>query len=346
MKKLRVGIIGLGIGKVHIKGYRQHKDVEVVAIADLDQKKLDKIGKEFNILGQYTSGQEMIDKEKLDIISIAVPNKFHKNLSIYALEHGCHVLCEKPMAMNREEALEMERVSIKTGKRLMINFSYRFNAQSQALKKQVENGVLGDIYNGRTSWHRRRGLPGFGGWFGKKELAGGGPLIDLGVHRLDLALWLMDYPEPEWVLCSTSDHIARVEAVKQDKEFTVEDFASGMIKFKNGTSLTVEASWAGNIKEAELMETRLWGTSGGLVQRNLNGGYEFEAEIFTEQDGSHFDMKLNNSANKEYSSMYYFADAILNNREHPASAKEGVVVMKLLDALYESAETGKPVLIH
>lgn len=345
MKKLRVGIIGLGIGKVHINGYRQHENVQVVAIADIDSEKLSKMGKEFNIASLYESGKEMIDIEKPDIVSIAVPNKFHKDLSIYALEHGCHVLCEKPMAMNSEEALEMEKVSIETGKRLMINFSYRFNVQSQALKKQVENGILGDIYNGRTSWHRRRGLPGFGGWFGKKELAGGGPLIDLGVHRLDLALWLMDYPEPEWVLCSTNNHIARAEAIKQNKVFTVEDFASGMIKFKNGTSLSIEASWAGNIKEAELMETRLWGTEGGLVQRNLNGGYEFEAEIFTEQDGSHFDMKLNNTSNKEYSSMYHFSDAILNDIEHPASAREGVVVMKLLDALYESADTGKPVLI-
>ncbi|MCX7806961.1 MAG: Gfo/Idh/MocA family oxidoreductase, partial [Planctomycetota bacterium] len=167
----------------------------------------------------YTSAEDMLAKEHLDAVSIATPNKFHAPLTLAAIAAGCHVLCEKPMAMNAVEAREMLDAAQKAGKRLMINFSYRFNEMSMALKQQVDAGLLGEIYFGRTVWHRRRGLPGFGGWFGQKALSGGGPLIDLGVHRLDLALWLMGYPKPVWVMGSTYQHLGLALAQKQGKTF-------------------------------------------------------------------------------------------------------------------------------
>jgi predicted dehydrogenase len=345
MKKLKAGVIGLGMGKGHIDKFREHPMVEVVAIADLDEEKLKKIGEDKKITNLYNDPEKMIKEAGLDIVAIAVPNKFHKPLTITALEAGLHVICEKPMAMNAQEAEDMLEAAKKAGKKLQINFSFRFTPQSYAMKKQVEAGLLGDIYFCRTVWQRRRGMPGFGGWFGTKALSGGGPLIDLGVHRLDLALWLMDYPEPEWVMGSTYDHIATGLAKKAGKTFDVEDFACAMIKFKNGATLELEASWAGNIKNREMMSTRLLGTKAGLYQTNLGEGYEFEAEFYFEKDGCQYDMKLHPPVPDCQHGFYGFVESIINDTPVPAPGEHGVIVMKLLDAIYESAAKGVPIRI-
>ena len=226
MQKIRVGVIGLGMGRGHVHGFKSHEAAEVVAIADINEERLKTFGDEQNIPSRYTDAEEMIASEKLDVISIATPNMLHKPLTLAAFEAGAHVFCEKPMALNAKEGREMVEAAKAAGKRLMINFSFRFTKQSWALKSQVDQGVLGDIYFGRTSWHRRRGLPGLGGWFGQKALSGGGPLIDLGVHRLDLALWLMGYPKPTWVMGSTYSHLADKIAAKEGKAFDVEDLAA------------------------------------------------------------------------------------------------------------------------
>ena len=342
-KKLRVGIVGLGIGRSHIEGWRQHGQVDVAAVVDADPKRLEQVGEQYAVAARYTSAEAMFAAQKLDVVSICTPNKFHKELALAAFEAGCHVLCEKPMAMNADEGRVMLAAAKKAGKRLMINFSYRFSAASRGLKAQVDSGMFGDFYFGRTVWHRRRGMPGFGGWFGTKALAGGGPLIDLGVHRLDLALWLMGYPKPTWVLGSTHDPIARRLAAAAGKTFDVEDLAAALIRFDTGATLAVEASWAANIQEAELMETRLLGTKAGLLQKNLNEGYQFDAFVFTEQNGAQLDIHLHPPTTPAKSGMHDFAQAILTDTPHPASGEEGLVVMELLDAIYESARTGAPV---
>jgi predicted dehydrogenase len=342
-QRLRVGIVGLGIGRSHIEGWRQHAQVDVVAIADADPARLALVGEHYEIAQRHGSAEAMFATEKLDVVSICTPNKFHKELAMAAFAAGCHVLCEKPMAMNAQEGRAMLAAAKQAGRRLMINFSYRFSAASRGLKAQVDSGMFGDFYFGRTVWHRRRGMPGFGGWFGTQALAGGGPLIDLGVHRLDLALWLMGSPKPTWVLGSTYDHIAGPLAKASGKTFDVEDLAAAFIRFDNGATLAVEASWAANIQEAELMETRLLGTKAGLLQKNLDEGYSFEAQIFTEKDGAQLDIHLHPPTTPARSGMHDFAQAILAGTPHPAGGEEGLVVMELLDAIYESARTGAPV---
>lgn len=345
MTKLRVGVIGLGMGKGHIRGYATHSQAEVVAIADLDAQRLAEVGDEYGINGRYTDAEQMIANERLDVVSVATPNKFHQAYTIAAFAAGCHVLCEKPMAMNADEAREMLAAAQQADKRLMINFSYRFSEPSFALKAQVDSGILGDIYFARTIWHRRRGIPRFGGWFGQKALSGGGPLIDLGVHRLDLALWLMGYPKPTWVMASTYNPIATRLAQEANVKYDVEDLAVALIKFENGATIEVEASWAANIQEKELMETRLLGTEAGLVQRNLNEGYQFEAELYVENAGYQFDMKVHPPLKPVPNPMNHFIDSIVNNVPHIATGEEGLLVMQLLDAIYESAATGAPVQI-
>ncbi len=346
MNKLRVGVIGLGMGVAHVNGFRSHECADLVAAADTDPKRLEERGgRDLKIPGLYLSAEEMLAKENLDIVSIATPNKLHKPLAIMAFKKGCHVLCEKPMAMNAAEAREMLAASKKAKKRLMINFSFRFTEQSFAMKQEIDKGILGEIYYARTQWLRRRGMPGFGGWFGQKALSGGGPLIDLGVHRLDLALWLMGYPKPEWVMGNTYNHIASERAKAEKKAFDVEDMAVGFIKFKNGASLTLEASWAGNIKDREYMHTQLLGSKAGLHQYNLNEGYSFECEFYLEKSGAQYDMKLHPPVPQAKNAMFHFVDSIVSGKPHTATGEEGLIIMEILDSLYKSAEEGCPVKI-
>ena len=343
MRKLRCGVIGLGAGSGHIRGYRTHAAAELVAIADTDAERLESVGEEYAVPRRYASAKEMLRKEDLDVVSVATPNRFHKPLTIAALRAGCHVLCEKPMAMNAAEARAMTAAAKKARRRIAINFSYRFKPESRALKSQVDSGVLGDVYFARTVWHRRRGMPKFGGWFSRKELSGGGPLIDLGVHRIDLALWLMGYPRPVWVLGATYGAIAPEIARRRGVAFDVEDMAVAMIRFENGATLEAEASWAANIAEKELMETRLFGVEGGLVQRNVNGTYEFEAELYVEREGAHYDMSLSRAAPGPETCMHDFVDAIVGKRPHIATGEHGLRMMEILDAIYKSADRGRPV---
>lgn len=345
MKKLRVGVIGLGMGRHHAEQFAKHANCDLVAVADLDEKRFERV-KEYGVEQTYTDPEEMLKKENLDIVAVATPNKFHKPLTVAALEAGCHVLCEKPMAMNAQEAQEMLDAAEKAGKRIMINFSFRFSPQSWQLKKEVESGILGDIYFARTQWLRRRGLPGFGGWFGQKALSGGGPLIDLGVHRLDLALWLMGYPKPVWVMGNTYNPIGSRLAKEQGKEFDVEDLAAAMIQFENGATMHLIASWASNIKEGELMETRLLGTEGGMIQYNTDGGYKFAAELYIERNGCQYDMQPTHRIPNVGSAMHHFSDCIINDEPHTATGEEGLIVMKLLDAVYASAEQGEPIRVR
>ena len=341
--KLRMGVIGLGMGQGHARGYQSHPHAELVALCDLDMGRLEAVAAELGVAQTYTDLDEMLTKADLDAVSVALPNKLHAPFTIKALRRGLHVLCEKPMARTLREAERMLAAAAKAGKNLMINFSYRFSDMSYALKEQVDLGVVGDIYFGRTVWHRRRGFPQFGSWFGDKEMAGGGPLLDLGVHRLDLALWLMGYPDPVAVSGSTYDPIARATARRERKKYSVEDLACGLIKFANGATLLLESSWALNIGENEHMVTELYGTRGGLVQRNCDGGYGFEAELYTEEGESLFSKKLDRRIVGAPSSYHEFIDSILEDRQPMASAEQGLKVMKILEGIYKSAETGREV---
>ena len=358
-RKLKAGVIGLGMGSAHLAGYLTHPDVEVVAIADRREDRRALLPEKHPAFkGKvYHEGIEMIEKEKLDMISVAVPNDQHKPLTIAALESGADVLCEKPMALNAQEAQEMLDTAKRLGRKLGIDFSYRFNPQSRAMKDLIDQGTLGDIYYGRSVWFRRRGIPGLaaanfntgsgapmGSWFYDKKQSGGGPLIDLGVHRLDLALWLMGYPRPVWVMASTYDKFGPRMAKERGLSYTVEDLACAMIKFDNGATLELDASWASNVKENELQTIRLLGDKGGMYQYNLNEGYTYDVEYYYEIAGRQFDAKMH-TAQATPSAFHLFADAVRDNTPFLVQPEEGVTVMKILDAIYKSAALGEPVKI-
>ena len=349
--KLEIGVIGLRMGQEHIEGFLNHPNANVKAICDINPEALEKVGTRFGIESRYQSHEEMIDKEDLDIVTIATPNCFHKPMATYALEHGSHVFCEKPIGLNMEEAVFLQQKSEETGKRLMVNFCHRFTPNAIAMKKQIEAGFMGNIYAASCKWLRTiNEFSQLNGWFSKKKMSGGGALIDLGVHCLDKSMWLMGFPEPTSVLASTHDYIGQMVAAKAGVNFDVDDAVEAMVKFANGATLTLHVSWAANISEKTLIEYRLLGDKAGMIEQNLNEGYEFEASAFYESQGisyklgfDHVDNTLVKTSYPYHGTMYHFAEAILNDQPNMANGNEAIKGMKVIDAIYKSAQTGAPV---
>ncbi|MEI6073758.1 MAG: Gfo/Idh/MocA family oxidoreductase [Verrucomicrobiae bacterium] len=345
MKKdrLRVGVVGLKIGDGHVADYKASASVEEVVICDLDERQLNEVGDRHGVKKRYTDLAAMLATEKLDAVSICLPNKLHMPMTIQAIEAGCHVLCEKPMARNAEEAEQMLNASRKHGKKLMINFNQRFEPFRQILKGMIDDGDLGDIYFSRTLWHRRRGVPWWYPLAKGKEMCGGGPLIDLGVHVLDRAMWLCGFPEPEWVLGNTFCKISGDEAKKRGLPgFELEDMGVAMIRMKNGAMLELEASWAANRKDEEIT-TQLYGSKGGAFLRYIGGGTEYH-ELYLDVNGRQHNVQLDPRSIKPVPTIrQLFLDSILNDTEVPCTPEQGLVINKILDAVYQSAETKGPV---
>lgn len=350
-KKFRVGIIGTGnISRSHMAGYKRLRDrVEVVAACDIDEAKLTAYCKEYGIPKQYTDFNEMMAKEELDCVSVCTWNSVHKDATIAALRGGAHVLCEKPMAMNAQEAEEMLAVSKETGKLLQIGFVRRFGNDAAALKDFIDDGVFGDIYYAKATYLRRSGCPG--GWFGDKARSGGGPLIDLGVHVIDLVRYLAGLPTPVSAYGSTYDNLGPDRASGGQKAwtvggvsaFSVEDFTTAMIKFDNGLTVSVEASFNLNIKK-DIGNIELFGTKAGCR-------IDPEVEIYTQMAGRFVNVEMASSTALDFNGLFEneiqgFVNAVEGKEPCRATAEDGVALMKIIDAIYESAETGKSVEIY
>jgi predicted dehydrogenase len=328
------------MGRGHAKAAAQDPRADLVALCDINADRLGPVCAELGAEG-FDDHKKMLKAVKPDIVSVSLPNILHKPVTIDALKAGANVICEKPMAMNTREAEQMLKVSRQVKRKLMINLSYRFTGEAQALKKVVDAGTVGDIYFARTTWHRTRGIPGFGGWFSTKKLSGGGPMIDLGVHRIDLAMWLMGHPRPVTISAATYDHIGKRLAKEQNKTFDVEDLGVAFIRFENGATMQLEISWAINCERRDEMATWLYGKKAGLCHRNTEG-YNFEAMVCGEWNGQYVTSKLTHIP-KPQNSMNHFIDVIVNGAKPIVTAEEGVNVMRMLDGVYKSAKLGKEI---
>ncbi len=350
MKKLRVGIIGTGgISGNHMAGYKALGDrVEVVAACDIDEVKLNKYCDYHKIPNRYTDYNEMMAKEQLDCVSVCTWNSAHKGATIAALRGGANVLCEKPMAMNAEEAEEMLQTAKETGKLLQIGFVRRFGNDAAALKGFIDNGVFGDIYYAKATYLRRNGCPG--GWFGDKERSGGGPLIDLGVHVIDLVRYLAGLPKPVSAFGATYNNLGPNRAAgaevawehdsSSEDPYTVEDFTTAMVKFDNGLTLSVEASFNLNIKN-DVGNIELFGTNAGCR-------IDPEVELYTQLAGRFVNVSPASSTALSFNGLFEreirgFVDAMEGKAPCLAPAEDGVAIMKIIDAIYESAKSGKSV---
>ncbi|OIK15477.1 oxidoreductase [Bacillus sp. MUM 116] len=345
-KTLRVGIIGAGgIAKdVHIPNYLKcGEKVELAAISDVVKEKAEQVANEFNIPHTFTSYEEMFQKVELDAVSICTPNKFHYPATIAALHAGCHVLCEKPPAMTVKEAEEMAIMGEKAGKILSYGFHFRHAPEVELLKRFIDDGELGDIYAARVTAMRRRGIPGWG-VFTNKELQGGGPLIDIGVHMLDTALYLMGYPEPDTVFGVTYQKLGNRKGVglmgSWDWEnFSVEDMARGMITFKNGASIILETAFAANVEKADEMNVTLMGDKGGADV--------FPLKIYQEKHEALLDITPAYLPKTNYHELELrrFVDACLEDKTPLSTPKQGVYLQQIINGLYESALKGEAVKI-
>ncbi|MBM7566753.1 Gfo/Idh/MocA family protein [Paenibacillus sacheonensis] len=351
-EKLKIGVIGAGgiFQWAHSAPLKAHPEVEIVAICDIDLEKATAAAAQHGIPQAFSDYRDVIALPDIDIIDICTPNLFHSEIAVAALEAGKHVFCEKPDAVNPGEVLRMKEASEKSGKVLMVMRNNRFRPASRYLKQWIEQGNLGQAYAGRCGWTRRRGIPGKGGWFTTKELSGGGPLIDLGVHFIDLAMWFMGNPKPVSVTGATytkfadgpdiagSEHSKFGEKAEGEGIFDVEDLAIGFIRFDNGASLQIEFSWASNIEEEENF-VELRGTKAGFKFSNGKLG------IFGENNGVVTDLvpRLGKDTGGHGENLAHFID-VVKGREKPIfTIDQGIDMIKVLSAIYESARTGSEV---
>jgi len=347
MRKYRYGCIGAGgiaINK-HLKGYSNLDNVEICAISDISVEALNKIKKTYPEIRTYTNHSEMIEKENLDLLSVCTPNKFHKEYTIDALKAGINVHCEKPIAMNEQEAIEMVEASKKYNRKLMLGLNNRFTNQACFVRDFIKDGGLGNIYYVRCGWRRRRYIPKIGGWFTNKELSGGGPLIDLGVHFIDLTMHFMKYPEPISVSASTFRKFSNSKCknlnIPRDigeYSYNIEDLATGFVRLDNGASISFEFSFAMNNEKEEYFY-ELFGDVGGVSFKNG------ELKIYTEYNNTIVDIIPNtNYPQKEIDEFKHFIDVIENKVECLSRPEDGIKMMQIIDATYKSAQLKKEVI--
>ncbi|KKC29204.1 Gfo/Idh/MocA family protein [Caldanaerobacter subterraneus] len=348
MKKLRYACVGAGAvaDYKHLLGYSRLKDVEIVAISDPDVGAAKRLAEKYSISHVYENYEEMFEKEKLDLISICTPNYLHAPISIKAVEKGIYVHCEKPMTLNAKEAHKVIEAKNKYKTKFMVGLNNRFTNESYFVKEYIEEGYLGEIYHVKTGWRRRRGIPGKGGWFTTKELSGGGPLIDLGVHFIDLVMYFMDYPEVKSVSAATYSKFSNStswngwsEAKSGNGIYNVEDMAVGFIRLKNGTTIDFEFSWASNI-EGDYNYYEILGDKGGIWFKNG------QIKVFSEVVNTLVDIIPNtNYPKKPLDEFEHFVNCIKEGKEPLASAEEGAKLMEIIDAAYLSAEKGVEIVL-
>lgn len=344
---INVGIVGTGgIARgAHMPGYQACQDVKVIAACDIIKEAAENFAKQYDIPYVFTDYKDLATVDELDAISVCTPNNFHSGPTVAALEAGKHVLCEKPIAGNAKDGQAMVDAAKKSGKILQIGLHQRFQTTSQVLKKYVEAGELGKIYYARVVAMRRRGIPSWGS-FVRKDMSTGGPLVDIGVHELDLMVWLMGCPKP----LSAAGHVYTMLGNRKDvafsdwgpwdvEHFDVEDFAVAYIRFEDEITATLETSWAahfGNVGPSFML-----GDKGGLSLSPL--------QIYQDKHGSLVDVTPQIPRSREDPHTIEIKDFIKAIREglpSPVPGEEALEITKIFDAVYKSSKTGTMVSIR
>jgi len=343
LAKVRVGVIGCGsIGVYHIASYQKVPTAELAAICDIDEKALSDAKEKFGVSQTYRDYRKLLAKKDIDAVSVCLPNRLHSIVSVAAFEAGKHVLCEKPMAINAKEAQRMVDASKKANKKLQIGLTFRFQNRSRVIKEHIEAGELGEVYYAKCGCLRRSGIPGMGSWFTTKSEGGAGPLYDIGVHALDLTMWLMNNFRAKTVLASTYAKFGPYGRGKGDwgkpvpgGPFNVEDLAAVLIKMRNKATIFLEVSWASHIGEDKFY-SHLLGDKGGV---------EFDTMmLYKEEKGNFVNKKLLYRENDGYlTEIEHFIDCIIKDKKPITKPEQMLGVQKALDAAQKSAKTGKEV---
>ena len=349
-KTVRVGMIGAGqIARLHCEGILKHSQGQVSAVADLNRNRAKALADHFDIGRVTTKWEDFLDDPNIDAVSIALPNFLHAPVSIACLNAGKHVLLDKPFALSYRDAHKVAAAARKVGKIFMLGMNQRFSNNAQTVKALIKRGTLGEIYHAKAYWLRISGAPTFGTWFCRKDMAGGGAMLDIGVHVLDLAMHLMDNWEPVSVVGATYTKFGNRGlgeggwgmSDSKKKIFDVDDFATALIKFKNGATLQLDASWA-LLREANAHDVQLYGTEAGMST--------FPPKFFRmgKKKGDYKTTEPKNVkiAYPHCNRMVNWIDVILGKDKPMCTVEESLTVQKVLDAVYKSSTTGKEISIR
>lgn len=362
--KLQVGIIGCGgiANQKHFPALTSQSDkCELVAFCDLIEERAVSAAQKYGIAEAkvYTDYKELLKDENIDVVHVLTPNVAHAPITVAAFEAGKHVMCEKPMAHNTEAARQMMDAWKKSGKKFTIGYQNRFRTDVQALKKACEAGKLGEIYFAKAHAVRRRAVPTWG-VFPDKSKQGGGPLIDIGTHALDITLWCMDNYRPVSVSGSSFEKLGHIpEAVEGNvfgpwdpAAYEVEDSAFGYIKMENGAAIFLEASWALNMKAPREAATTLCGTKAGaeiecgpnheydLIFNETTGGVLTEEHISHDSPIAFFE---GSAAAPEIRECKQWLEAIIEDREPLVKPEQAFTVTQILDSIYRSSEENREI---
>ncbi|MFW6060446.1 MAG: Gfo/Idh/MocA family protein [Phycisphaeraceae bacterium] len=343
--KLRVAFIGAGgIAGAHLKALATMDDVELVALADINEQVMQQRAEEYNIPREnlFTDYEQMLEKIQPDAVDVCTPNGLHAPNAIASLKAGAHVIVEKPMAMTAVEAREMIDTAKAHDRKLVIGFQWRMHPKTEFLKRCAEEDRFGKILFGRVQALRRRGIPNWG-VFGRRDLQGGGPLIDIGVHMLEQCHYVMGSPRPVAAMGQTFTYLGNKpsnEIVSQwagwdYKSYTVEDLAVGHIRFDNGAVVHVESMFAGHIGPRSTMNFQLMGEKGGC-------NFE-EPAVYTDEAGHMVNISpgyLDPHPDLFHKKLRNFVDHVLHDTPSLCPAEHGLMVQQMLDGIYQSAEQG------
>jgi predicted dehydrogenase len=356
MKNLKAGIIGCGgiaNGK-HLPSIKKTNLVDMVSFCDIIEEKAITASKEYGTADSkvFTDYKELLKDESIDIVYVCTPNRSHSEIAVAALNAGKNVMCEKPMAINSSEAKKMVEAAEKSGKILTIGYQNRFRPEIQYLKAECENDVLGEIYFAKARALRRRAVPTWG-VFLKETEQGGGPLIDIGTHALDLTLWTMNNYKPKYAVgtvyhkLNNQKNTANAFGDWNCDEFTVEDSAFGFVVMENGATVILESSWALNTLENLEAATFLSGTKGGadMLDGLRINEVKNDRQIVTKPDFSSGGAAFFEGATStpEVLEQLTFINAVLGKSEIVVKPRQALVVTQILEAIYESAKSGAPV---
>lgn len=348
---IRFGIIGAGqVSDGACASIASHPDATSAAVFDISHERQDDLAAKFDIPHRLQSAEAMFEREDIDAIYVAVPNKFHAPLAIAALEAGKDVLLEKPFALNLAEARQVVAAAEASGRTLTLGMNMRYAHDHQKLHTLVQQGALGEVYHAKAFWFRRSGIPKMGTWFGNEALAGGGCLLDIGVHLLDLAMYLTDNFRPTSVFGQTytkfgNRGLGEGTWGRSDRDptldFDVDDFATALVKFENGLSINLDVSWAAHAEEANRMDVSLYGTEAGA------GAFSNRIFHFGSEPGE-YQVVQNPSAAVRYEHcdrFHNFINALLGREELCCTLPQALAVQAVLDAIYESSRRGQAVAI-
>jgi predicted dehydrogenase len=356
MADVRVAIVGCGgiaNGK-HMPALSKLSQVKMVAFCDIVEERAAKAAKEYGAdkAKIYKDYRELLDDKTIQVVHVCTPNDSHADISIAAMEAGKDVMSEKPMAKTAADARRMVEAAKRTGRKLTVGYQSRYRPDSQHLKQVIQKGGLGEIYYAKAHAIRRRAVPTWGVFLDEQK-QGGGPLIDIGTHALDLTLWLMDNYKPVSVTGSVYRKLAdRKNAANawgpwDPKKFTVEDSAFGFIKMENGATIVLEASWALNTLDVDEAKCTLCGTEGGA---DMKGGLRLNGEQFSRLWETKVDLQAGGAAFYEGDSekpedfeARQWIEAVQKNKLPTVLPEQACVVSEILEAIYTSSKTGKPV---